>query len=352
MSIPSKAESPAVSGGAFPAAVDAPPIDAPPIGAPAGDLAAGRRVLETEAAALVALAAALDGAFARAVAMLGQVRGRVVVTGMGKSGHVARKIASTLASTGTPALFVHPGEASHGDLGMVARDDAIIALSNSGAVPELADIIAYSRRFGIPLLAMTSRRDSPLAEAADIALVLPNAAEACPMGLAPTTSTTMMLALGDALAIALLERKGFTADDYRTFHPGGHLGRRLVRVADIMHGPAELPLARPETSMAEAILTMTAKGFGCVGIVDAAGRLVGIITDGDLRRHMEDGLLQRSAGEVMTRGPRAIRAQALAAEALALMNEREPRITSLFVVDGERPAGLVHVHDCLRAGVA
>ena len=342
MSIPSKAESPAVSGGGFSATADA----------VAGDLAAGRRVLEAEAAALAALAASLDGAFARAVAMLGQVGGRVVVTGMGKSGHVARKIAATLASTGTPSLYVHPGEASHGDLGMVARDDAIIALSNSGAVPELADIIAYSRRFSIPLLAVTARRDSPLAEAADIALVLPNAAEACPMGLAPTTSTTMMLALGDALAIALLERKGFTADDFRTFHPGGHLGRRLVRVADIMHGPAELPLARPEASMAEAILTMTTKGFGCVGIVDAAGRLVGIITDGDLRRHMEDGLLRRSAGEVMTPAPRTIRAQALGAEALALMNEREPRITSLFVVDNERPVGLVHVHDCLRAGVA
>jgi arabinose-5-phosphate isomerase len=233
---------------------------------------------------------------------------------------------------------------------MVARDDAIIALSNSGAVPELADIIAYSRRFRIPLLAMTSRRDSPLAEAADIALVLPNAAEACPMGLAPTTSTTMMLALGDALAIALLERKGFTADDFRTFHPGGHLGRRLTRVADIMHGPAELPLAAPETPMAQAILQMTAKSFGCVGIVDGDGRLIGIVTDGDLRRHMEDRLLQQRAGEVMTRQPRTIRPQALAAEALAEMNER--KITSLFVVDDERPVGLVHVHDCLRAGVA
>jgi arabinose-5-phosphate isomerase len=317
-----------------------------------GDLAAGRRVLTIEAEALARLAAALDQEFVRAVELIHAVAGRVVVTGMGKSGHVARKIAATLASTGTPAHFVHPAEASHGDLGMVARQDAVIALSNSGAVPELADIIAYTRRFRIPLVAITSRRDSPLAEAADIGLILPKVAEACPMGLVPTTSTTLMMALGDALAIALLERRGFGTDDFRMLHPGGHLGRRLVRVADIMHGPAELPLARPETSMAQAILAMTAKGFGCVGIVDDEGRLVGIITDGDLRRHMEDGLLQRQAGEVMTRGPRTIRARALAAEALALMNEREPKITSLFVVDGDRPVGLVHVHDCLRAGVA
>jgi len=345
MTIPSKAEAPPKPSGALsPAAKPFVPSGG------AGDLAAGRRVLETEAAALGALAAALDDGFVRAVELLHGVRGRVVVTGMGKSGHVARKIAATLASTGTPALFVHPGEASHGDLGMVAREDAVIALSNSGAVPELADILAYSRRFRIPLIAVTSRRDSPLAEAADIALILPKAPEACPMGLAPTTSTTLMMALGDALAIALLERKGFTSDDFRTFHPGGHLGRRLTRVADIMHGPAELPLAPGDTPMAQAILEMTTKSFGCVGIVDAAGRLVGIVTDGDLRRHMGDGLLLQRAGDVMTRSPRTIRPQALAAEALAEMNEC--KITSLFVVDGERPVGLVHVHDCLRAGVA
>ncbi|MGE0719213.1 MAG: SIS domain-containing protein [Alphaproteobacteria bacterium] len=337
MSIPSKAEDPAA---------------AQPRGPDGAELAAGRRVLEAEAAALGALAASLDGAFSSAVARLDAVRGRVVVTGMGKSGHVARKIAATLASTGTPALFVHPGEASHGDLGMIADDDAVIALSNSGAVPELADIVAYTRRFSIPLIAMTSRRDSPLSDAADVALVLPPAAEACPMGLAPTTSTTMMLALGDALAIALLERKGFTADKFRTFHPGGHLGRRLMRVADIMHGPAELPLVRPDTPMTDAILEMSAKSFGCVGVVDADSRLIGIITDGDLRRHMADGLLGRSAGEVMTARPKSIRPQALAAEALAQMNQSAHPFTSLFVVDGGRPVGLVHVHDCLRAGVA
>ncbi len=346
MTIPSKAEAAAAPPRAAARATPAASLGGPP----GDDLAAGRRVLDTEARALAALAASLDGGFTRAVALLDRVGGRVVVTGMGKSGHIARKIAATLASTGTPSLFVHPGEASHGDLGMVARDDAIIALSNSGAVPELADIIAYSRRFRIPLIAVTSRRDSPLADAADTALVLPDVAEACPMGLAPTTSTTMMLALGDALAIALLERKGFTTDDFRTFHPGGHLGKRLTRVADIMHGPAELPLAPLDTPMSQAILEMTAKSFGCVGIVDGDGRLVGIVTDGDLRRHMEDGLLRQTVAEVMTRDPRAIRPQALAAEALAEMNER--KITSLFVVDGERPVGLVHVHDCLRVGVA
>ncbi|GIK98471.1 MAG: KpsF/GutQ protein [Alphaproteobacteria bacterium] len=315
-----------------------------------GDIAAGRRALRTEAEALAALAAALDASFAEATARLAAVAGRVVVTGMGKSGHVARKIAATLASTGTPALFVHPGEASHGDLGMIARDDGVIALSNSGAVPELADIIAYTRRFSIPLIAITARRESPLAEAADVALILPKVPEACPMGLAPTTSTTLMMALGDALAIALLERRGFTSDDFRVLHPGGHLGRRLTRVADIMHGPGELPLVPAETPMAEAILAMTAKSFGCVGIVGADGRLTGIITDGDLRRHMTDGLLALSAGAVMTARPKTIRPQALAAEALAEMNER--KITSLFVVDGDRPVGLVHVHDLLRAGVA
>jgi arabinose-5-phosphate isomerase len=315
-----------------------------------GDVGAGRRVLRTEAEALSALAAALDDSFARAVAQLGRLAGRVVVTGMGKSGHVARKVAATLASTGTPALFVHPGEASHGDLGMIARDDGVIALSNSGAVPELADVIAYTRRFSIPLIAVTARRDSPLAEAADIALILPKVPEACPMGLAPTTSTTLMMALGDALAIALLERRGFTPDDFRVLHPGGHLGRRLTRVADIMHGPAELPLVAGDTSVADAILTMTAKSFGCVGIVDAEGHLSGIITDGDLRRHMADGLLHRPAAEVMTARPKTIRPQALAAEALAEMNER--KITSLFVVDVDRPVGLIHVHDLLRAGVA
>jgi len=318
------------------------------------DIAVARRVLRQEAAALESLGGSLDGSFESAVQVLAAVTGRIIVSGMGKSGHIGRKIASTLASTGTPAQFVHPGEASHGDLGMIATNDAVVALSNSGGTSELSDIIAYTRRFAVPLIAMTRRRDSTLAEAADVALVLPDAPEACPMGLAPTTSTTMMLALGDAIAIALLERKGFTAQDFRVLHPGGTLGRTLLRVADIMHGPAELPLCAPDTPMAEAILTMTERRFGCVGVTDANGALAGIITDGDLRRHMAGGLLDRTAREVMTAKPRTVRPQALAAEALGIMNgvRNERPVTSLFVVDDAKPIGILHIHDCLRAGVA
>ncbi len=318
------------------------------------DLEVARRVLRHEAEAIDSLARSLDASFERAVALLAAATGRITVTGMGKSGHVARKVASTLASTGTPAQFVHPGEASHGDLGMIAPDDAIIALSNSGGTAELSDIVAYSRRFAIPLLAMTRRRDSALSEAADVALVLPETPEACPMGLAPTTSTTMMLALGDALAIALLERKGFTAQDFHALHPGGSLGRKLLRVADIMHDAAELPLCAGDTAMAEAILVMTERRFGCVGVTDADGGLIGIVTDGDLRRHMAAGLLDQRAADVMTAKPRTVRPQALAAEALGIMNgiRNEPPITSLFVVQDRRPIGILHIHDCLRAGVA
>jgi arabinose-5-phosphate isomerase len=285
--------------------------------------------------------------------VLARVTGRVIVTGMGKSGHVARKIAATLASTGTPAQFVHPGEASHGDLGMITPADAIVALSNSGETSELTAILAYSRRFGIPLVAMTRGARSSLAEAADVALLLPPSAEACPLGLAPTTSTTMMLALGDALAVALLERKGFSATDFQVLHPGGQLGRQLVRVEDIMHAGAELPLVPEGTLMAEAILTMTAKSFGCIGVTDGAGRLIGIVTDGDLRRHMGTDLLGSRVDQVMSRHPRTIRPRALAAEALALMNGQTPRITCLFAL-GEAgvPVGIVHIHDCLRAGIA
>ena len=318
------------------------------------DLSVARRVLNQEADALGALAQALDGRFEDAIEALAAATGRITVTGMGKSGHIARKLASTLASTGTPAQFVHPGEASHGDLGMIAPGDAVIALSNSGGTSELSDMVAYTRRFAVPLIAMTRRRDSALAEAADIALVLPEAPEACPMGLAPTTSTTMMLALGDAIAIALLERKGFTARDFHVLHPGGSLGRTLLRVADVMHGPAELPLCRPETIMSEAILIMTERRFGCVGVTGADGGLLGIITDGDLRRHMSPELLDRPAREVMTADPRTVRPQALAAEALGIMNgvRNERPITSLFVVEDGKPSGIVHIHDCLRAGVA
>ena len=318
------------------------------------DLEVARRVLTQESAALGSLAEALDGHFVEAVELLAAVTGRIVVTGMGKSGHIARKMASTLASTGTPAQFVHPGEASHGDLGMITSEDAVIALSNSGGTSELSDMVAYTRRFAVPLVAMTRRADSALAEAANVALVLPEAPEACPMGLAPTTSTTMMMALGDAIAIVLLERKGFTAQDFHVLHPGGTLGRTLLRVADIMHGPAELPLCRPETIMSEAILIMTERRFGCVGVTAADGSLLGIITDGDLRRHMTAELLDRPAREVMTAKPRTVRPQALAAEALGIMNgvRNERPVTSLFVVEAGKPTGIIHIHDCLRAGVA
>ena len=301
---------------------------------------------------------ALDAAgFSRAVGLLAGAKGRVIVTGMGKSGHVARKIAATFASTGTPALFVHPAEASHGDLGMVVSGDAVLALSNSGETPELADLVAHARRFGLPLVAITGRAESALARAADQVLLLPPAPEACPLGLAPTTSTTMQLALGDALAVALLTRRGFGPADFRVFHPGGRLGARLSRVRDLMHTGDEMPVAPPETRMDAALVAMTAKRFGCLGIVED-GRLAGIITDGDLRRALSPGaaqprasLLAREAGEVMTRTPRTIRPDSLAVEALHAMEQRS--ITALFVVDETgAPVGILHIHDLLRAGVA
>jgi arabinose-5-phosphate isomerase len=315
-------------------------------------LDAARRVLWTEAEALSALAESLDERFERVVEQLARTRGRTVVTGMGKSGHVARKIAATFASTGTPALYVHPAEASHGDLGMITGDDAVLALSNSGETPELADIVAYTRRFSIPLIAVVGRAESSLVEAADLALVLPPRPEACPMGLAPTTSSTAMLALGDALAVALLERRGFGAREFSLLHPGGKLGRKLVRVEDLMHRADALPLVGLEAPMWDVILEITAKRLGCVGVVNGKGALTGIITDGDLRRHMSDGLLERRAVEIMTPGPKTIRPQALAVEALAMMNQAEHPFTVIFVVEGQRPVGAVHMHDCLRAGVA
>jgi arabinose-5-phosphate isomerase len=314
------------------------------------DIAVGRRVLRTEADALMDLAAGLDERFARSVNVLAGITGRVVITGMGKSGHIARKIAATLASTGTPALWVHPGEASHGDLGMISRDDAVIALSNSGDTAELCDIVAYAKRFRIPLIGITRRAHSSLAEQSDVALILPPSPEACPLGLAPTTSTTLMLALGDALAVALLERRGFSAADFKVFHPGGQLGRQLLRVTEMMHTGVELPLASLDIKVSEAILIMTAKRFGCVGLTDRDGNLAGIITDGDLRRHMNPDLLSLPAETVMTANPKTIRPSTLAGEALGIMNALA--ITSLFVTDEERPVGIIHIHDCLRTGVA
>lgn len=313
--------------------------------------ATGRRVLLAEAEALRTLAASLGSEFSAAVTLMTAAKGRIVISGMGKSGHIARKISATLASTGTPAMFVHPGEASHGDLGMVTSDDVVIAISNSGETHELSDIIAYTRRYSLPLIGITSGPRSALAEAADVLLLLPPEPEVCPMGLAPTTSTTMTIALGDALAVAVLEHKGFTADDFRNFHPGGKLGSRLRRVEQLMHSGTDLPLVSPETLMAEALNVMSAKSFGCVGVVDGTGRLTGIFTDGDLRRNIRNSLISEPISAVMTSNPLTIDGRMLAAEALNILNDKKR--TQLFVVDGEhKPIGLIHIHDLLRAGVA
>ncbi|OWY08364.1 KpsF/GutQ family sugar-phosphate isomerase [Thioclava sp. F42-5] len=305
-----------------------------------------RRVIGIEVAGLEALAASLDGEFSRAVSMILKTEGRVIVSGMGKSGHIGRKIAATLASTGTPAHFVHPAEASHGDLGMVTRHDLALVLSNSGETPELADLIAHTRRFQIPLIGVASRPDSTLLRQSDLALVLPKAEEACGTGVVPTTSTTMTLALGDALAVALMEHREFTAEHFRTFHPGGKLGARLSKVSDLMH--RDMPLVAEDTPMSDALLMMSQKGFGVVGVTDEAGRLTGIVTDGDLRRHMQ-GLLEHKVSEVMTANPRTIAPGQLAEAAVAQMNER--KITALFVVEDEKPVGFLQIHDCLRAGI-
>jgi arabinose-5-phosphate isomerase len=321
------------------------------------DLASARRVLKLEAEALEMLAQSLGDELVAAVDLLYGATGRVIVSGMGKSGHIGRKIAATMASTGTPASYVHPGEASHGDLGMITPDDAVLVLSNSGNTPELGDIVAYTRRYRIPLIAIVGRDSSTLGNAADVALVLPPAPEACPMGLAPTTSTTLALALGDALSVALLERKGFSPDQFQVLHPGGQLGKSLVKVEDIMHKGNSVPLAGPDIKMSDIIIEMSSKSFGCVGIVDN-GELIGVITDGDLRRHMSGDMLSMPARDVMTASPKTIRLGALAAEAVGLMNEKN--ITSLFVAnagtdaindDRQMVAGIIHLHDCLRAGI-
>lgn len=317
-------------------------------------VASAIRVLSLEADSIRTLADSLDGAFTAAVDCIQglatrKTGGRVIVSGMGKSGHIGRKIAATLASTGTPAQYVHPAEASHGDLGMITAADVVVCLSNSGETPELNDLVAHAKRFEIPLIAVVGREESTLAQAADIALVLPKAPEACPLGLAPTTSTTMMLALGDALAVALLERKGFTAEDFQVLHPGGKLGKALIKVSDIMHTGEEIPLVAPGTGMRDAVLVMTAKTFGCVGVADENARLLGIITDGDLRRHIDGDLFAQTVNNVMTRSPKTIRPQALAAEALGRM--KASKVTALFVVADGKVVGILRIHDILRAGV-
>lgn len=310
------------------------------------------RTIEIETEGLVALQTALraelgSGLDAAVRALAGR-KGRIIVTGIGKSGHIGQKIAATFASTGTPAFFVHPSEASHGDLGMITQEDGILALSWSGETAELSNILNYAVRFAVPLIAITAAPESTLGKAADIVLALPKAKEACPHGLAPTTSTLLQLALGDCLAIALLEAKGFSPNDFRLLHPGGQLGAKLKFVSDIMHGPERLPLAPPETPMIEAIVTMTKASFGCLGVVDK-GKLVGIVTDGDLRRHMPT-IMQKTAGDIMTRRPKTAPPDMLASAALELINAK--RITAIFVVDDGKPVGIVHVHDLLRLGVA
>ena len=311
------------------------------------------RTLEAEGSGVAAIEAALRSdlgePFTAAADLIRNAKGRLIVTGLGKSGHIARKIAATFASTGTPAFFVHAAEAGHGDLGMITTDDVVMALSWSGEQPEMKSLITYATRFSIPLIAMTAERESTLAKAADVALTLPKAREACPHNLAPTTSSLMMLALGDALAIALLEGRGFTSVDFSVLHPSGKLGAMLKHIGDIMHKGAAVPLKPLGTSMSEALVEMTSKGFGCVGIVDARGHVAGIVTDGDLRRHMRPDLMTALVDDVMTKNPKTIRGDLLASEALEILNAS--KITALIVTEANKPIGIVHLHDLLRAGV-
>jgi arabinose-5-phosphate isomerase len=314
------------------------------------------RTLDAEGSGIAAIAAALQGplgtAFAAAVELIREAKGRVIVTGLGKSGHVARKIAATLASTGTPAFFVHAAEASHGDLGMITVDDVIIALSWSGEQAEMKNLITYAKRFRIALVAMTAESESTLSKAAVVALTLPKAREACPHNLAPTTSSLMLLALGDALAIALLEGRGFTSVEFAHFHPGGKLGAMLKFVRDIMHTGEAIPTKPLGARMSDALVEMSSKGFGCVCIVDRNGDIAGIITDGDLRRHMRPDLMTAMVDDVMTKNPRTIAPGMLATEVLDTINSSKPAVTVLIVAEGRKPIGIVHVHDVLRAGVA
>ncbi|TNE59632.1 MAG: KpsF/GutQ family sugar-phosphate isomerase [Alphaproteobacteria bacterium] len=320
------------------------------------DKTVGRRVLETEAEALKALGNALDSSFSAAIDTLLNVKGRVIVSGLGKSGHIARKIAASLASTGTPAQHVHPSEASHGDLGMITRDDVVLMLSNSGENRELSDLIAHTRLHDIKLIGISSRLESTLMKASDVCLLLPEAPEACPMGMAPTTSSTMMLALGDALAVALMERRGFSKDDYRVLHPGGQLGKALIRIETIMHTGDEVPLIAGNVPMADLLSVLVGKRFGCVGITNDQGALIGVFTDGDLGRNIDADLMNKCAFDVMTTNPKVIASDALVAEAIRMMEDK--KVSCLFVMPsggattgGNRPVGIVHMHDCIGAGI-
>lgn len=315
-------------------------------------LKSAHHTLDLESESLKMLSESLDDSFVQAVYAINNTKGRIIITGMGKSGHVGRKIAASLSSLGTTAYFVHPGEASHGDLGMIEPSDIVIALSNSGEAPELSDIIAFCRRFNIKLIGMTGKRDSTLGRQSDIVLCLPPIHEACPFGLAPTTSTTLMMALGDALAIALLQLHNFSKDEYKLRHPGGKLGKMMMTVADLMHKGDEMPLVSPDLNMADALVEMSGKGFGCLGIVDENGDFMGVFTDGDLRRAMSPDLLTKTIQDVMTAMPKTTTPQTLAIDALRIMNTTGKGITSLFVLDGKKTVGFLHMHDCLRAGVA
>ena len=315
------------------------------------DILVAQKAIDREIEALEIMKKELDENFSKVLDLIIKIKGRVIVTGMGKSGHIGRKIAATLASTGTPSFFVHPGEASHGDLGMLTNDDVVLAISNGGESRELSDILMYCKRYNIPLIAMTKNPESTLGKAGDYLLKLPNDGEACPLGLAPTSSTTATLVYGDAIAIALMERKGFTSTDYKQRHPGGKLGAILCKVSDLMHTGDEMPIIDEDAIMQDALLTMSAKMLGCVGVVNKKGELIGIITDGDLRRWMSPKLIEEKVSKVMTKNPKTIRPDVLASEAVYVMNNTGRGITNLFVVEDGKPIGLIHIHDCLRAGV-
>lgn len=317
------------------------------------DIQIAKQTIDREIEALRAMEFSLDNTLTNVLDVLQKTKGRVIITGMGKSGHIGCKIAATMASTGTPSFFLHPGEASHGDLGMITTGDTVIAISNSGESKELADIIFYCRRFSIPLVGITKNPESSLAQGSDYVLLLPANKEACPIGLAPMSSTTATLVLGDVLAAALMVRRGFTAEDFQLRHPGGKLGSILRHVSDIMHTGDEMPLVPDTALMEEALLVMTSKMLGCVGILDGNGKLIGMITDGDLRRWMSPNLPARKVTDVMTKNPRTVKANILIAEAVNVMNNTGRGITNVFIVDDDKkPIGIVHIHDCLRAGVS
>lgn len=316
------------------------------------DILSAKHTIDKEIEALRMMEDSLSGSLTQALDLMQKTEGRVIITGMGKSGHVGRKIAATLASTGTPSFFVHPGEASHGDLGMITKKDCVVAISNSGETKELSDILFYCKRYGIPLIGITKNKNSALGKNADIWLELPNDGEACPLGLAPTSSTTATIVLGDILAIALLERRGFSKTDFKQRHPGGKLGTFLQKASDIMHKGDEIPLVAEDTSMQDTLLTMTSKMLGCVGVINDRRELIGIITDGDLRRAMSNNIMNLTAKDIMTLNPKTISGNVLLGEIINIMNNTGKGITQLFVLEDKHPVGIIHLHDCLKLGAA